>query len=200
MCDRFSYFLLSFIAKTCIGYIKGWIYHFDEVLPFNWITLRQPVVRADVQALGQYMASKNKYDMASRDVDLFEEYSYLKEYQSKEKIDEWNAKETLTDQRWVECFKHLSEKNVPYKEILCLVSYVLCLPGTSASVERLFSLINDMWSPDKSRLLMETLLHMLYVRYNINMKCLEFYNFLKEQPRMCAKSLRKRNTRLNQNK
>lgn len=68
--------------------------------------------------------------------------------------------------------------------LLKIVAYILCLPGTSATVERVFSLVNDIWSIDKARLSIGTLRDLLYVRYNMKTSCLEFFEFLKGQPKM----------------
>uniref|UniRef100_A0A034WRC0 HAT C-terminal dimerisation domain-containing protein n=1 Tax=Bactrocera dorsalis TaxID=27457 RepID=A0A034WRC0_BACDO len=65
-----------------------------------------------------------------------------------------------------------------------IISYILSLPGTSATVERVFSLINQIWSDEKSQIKIETLRDLLYVRYNIKMTCKEFFEFLKMQPKM----------------
>uniref|UniRef100_A0A0K8VZT2 HAT C-terminal dimerisation domain-containing protein n=1 Tax=Bactrocera latifrons TaxID=174628 RepID=A0A0K8VZT2_BACLA len=65
-----------------------------------------------------------------------------------------------------------------------IISYILSLPVTSATVERVFSLINQIWNDEKSQIKIETLRALLYVRYNIKMTCKEFFEFLKMQPKM----------------
>lgn len=99
-------------------------------------------------------------------------------------VDIFNEICYITDSRWVECFQHLAKHKIPYAHLLTIVSYILCLPGTSAAVERVFSLINDVWSSEKSQLSIETLKCILLVRYNIKMTCLEFYDLLKSKPKL----------------
>ncbi|MGH0141232.1 UNVERIFIED_CONTAM: hypothetical protein FKN15_073117, partial [Acipenser sinensis] len=50
-----------------------------------------------------------------------------------------------------------------YKALAKAVEFVLCLPGTSAPVERVFSLMNAAWSPDKACLSVTTIKAMLFV-------------------------------------
>jgi hypothetical protein len=52
-------------------------------------------------------------------------------------------------------FSELSEK--------CL-EFMICLPGSTASVEGIISIMNSIWTKEKSRLSIETLRAMLIVR------------------------------------
>lgn len=49
--------------------------------------------------------------------------------------------------------------------------------GTSAVVERLFSLINNYWTDDKSRLTVDTVKSWLAIKHNCKMTCEEFHKF-----------------------
>jgi len=62
--------------------------------------------------------------------------------------------------------------------------YILSLPGSTASVERTFSGMNDIWTNEKSQLKVETLKAILIVKTNLKMTCLQFYHFLKNQKDM----------------
>lgn len=53
--------------------------------------------------------------------------------------------------------------------------------GSNAQVERLFSLGNQTWTNDKSRLTLEKLKAILMIKHNIQMDCLQFYNFIRTQ-------------------
>jgi hypothetical protein len=42
-------------------------------------------------------------------------------------------------------FLHFSEKMAPYVQLQRLAEISLCLPGSNASVERVFSAVNMIW-------------------------------------------------------
>lgn len=160
---------------------------FEHIMIFAWAALDQTPEWEFIEASAKFMASKQRFDIESFDIELFDQCSYLKKFISNEKIQSWEQENIATDQRWVECFKHFAKHNVPCNHMLKIVSYILALPGTSAPVERIFSLINDIWSAEKTRLSIETLKDILYVRYNIKMTCLEFFEFIKTQPKLLEK-------------
>lgn len=172
-----------FIIETCIEYITGWTAQFDHIMIFAWCALKKLPKWEDIEASVTFMTSKNRFDR-THETELFDQLTYLKQYVTSEKIAMWTEKETPTDARWVECFQHFREQNIRYEHVKTIVSYILCLPGTSASVERIFSLINDIWTTEKTRMLLSTLKDIVFVRYNIKMSCLGFFNFLKSQPQM----------------
>lgn len=82
----------------------------------------------------------------------------------------------------MEIFKHLNNNDCEYIEIATIVEYILCLPGTSASVERIFSAINKTWTSDKTRLEVETLKAILIVKCNLKYPCVDFFKYLKTKP------------------
>jgi hypothetical protein len=86
-----------------------------------------------------------KADVISIDEDsLFDEISSLKAFVTKEKIKELDMNNANTCKRWSEVFLHFSEEIVPYLQLQRLVEISLCLPGSNASVERVFSEMNMM--------------------------------------------------------
>jgi hypothetical protein len=46
---------------------------------------------------------------------------------------------------------HLRENNVPHSNTKKIVEHLFCLPGSNASIERVFSPMNYFWSEEKSR-------------------------------------------------
>ncbi len=60
-----------------------------------------------------------------------------------------------------------------------LVEYILCVPATNASIERIFSLISKYWTAEKTQMKVETLLAVLNVKVNIPSDCQEFYDVFK---------------------
>jgi hypothetical protein len=55
----------------------------------------------------------------------------------------------------------------------------MSLPGTSAPVERVFSIMGNIWSAERGRLLVSTVKHLLNVKINSELSCCEFYDVIK---------------------
>ena len=45
----------------------------------------------------------------------------------------------------MEIFKHFRTQQIEYDAILPIVQFALAVPGTNAPIERIFSLMNDMY-------------------------------------------------------
>lgn len=118
---------------------------------------------------------------------LHKEFGFVKNYCGEAKIKQWNEDKVEFSTRWVEIFQHLDSESCDYQEIAKIAEFVLCLPGSTASVERVFSHVNDTWTEGKTRLKVETLKAMISVKVNSKMSCLEFYEFVKTQPKMHRK-------------
>jgi hypothetical protein len=55
-------------------------------------------------------------------------------------------------EKWCEIFAHFTKQDVNAENLKCLVSFYLALPGYNAAVERVFSLINALWTDEKTDL------------------------------------------------
>lgn len=121
---------------------------------------------------------------------VFAQYGFIKTYCSSEKLSEWkNAqdkngkpKKLTAEERWVEIFKYMDAQQVPYLEFARLIEFILCLPGTNAPVERVFSSAKNIWKVESSQLAVKTLKSILSVKMNLDYSCVEFYHFLKKTP------------------
>jgi hypothetical protein len=91
------------------------------------------------------------------------------------RLDAWNEENISVFDRWVQIFSEMSEKFLDFQDF-CNVEFILCLPGSTASVERIFSVMNSMWCTEKSRLSVESMRAMLIVRQNCNVQCDKFYD------------------------
>lgn len=116
---------------------------------------------------------------------------WLRKCVTEEKILSWNNLNVEVDMRWVEVIQHFQTRDVPLDSLLQIVEYVLCLPGTSAPVERIFSAVNKIWTTDKSQLTISTLNDIIKVKYNLKLTCQEFYTFLKSKPDLLKNILKK---------
>lgn len=150
-------FIKFWFSETAIEYISKWSSQFDHIMLFAWIGLDIVPEWEYVEASAKYMTEKNKFDLLSNDNDLFDQFSCLKKYVTDAKIQSWEENCTTVDQRWVEIFGHFSKNKIPFNNLLHMISFVLCLPGTSATVERVFSIIKKIWTEEKTRLQINTL-------------------------------------------
>jgi hypothetical protein len=71
-------------------------------------------------------------------------------------------------------FLHFSEKMAPYLQLQRLAEISLCFPGKNASVERVFSAVNMIWTSPRLRLCLQTVKSMLTVLTNFPMTCQQF--------------------------
>lgn len=111
----------------------------------------------------------------------------MKTFITDRKIEQWTLDKKAVDERWIDCFQFLSNNEVPYETISTIVAYALCLPGTSAVVERVFSTINKLWTVEKTRLQITTLKSILFVKHNFDFDCINFYDYLKSKPEIMRK-------------
>lgn len=58
------------------------------------------------------------------------------------------------------------------------------ISGTNAPTERIFSIINAIWTKQKSNFLIETLKPVISVRTNLNMSCIDFHQTIKKMPKV----------------
>lgn len=163
------------------------IFLFFQFRKFNFIlnvTLREPPTWKIVNEVVSHLSNQSLYDADENASQVHKEFGFVKAYCSEGKIREWNEQKLSVTKRWVEVFQHLDKKGVEYKEIAKIVEYILCLPGSSAPVERVFSSMNRTWTDDKSALQVETLKAILSTKVNLKMSCLDFFHWIKEQPEM----------------
>lgn len=81
---------------------------------------------------------------------LFDEISALHEFLQGSSLDEWRKSETPLTQRWSAVLNHFKENYIPHTNLARLVSVVMCLPGSNAPVERVFSIMNDRWTDSRN--------------------------------------------------
>lgn len=154
--------MLKFVfSETAIEYVSKWTAQFDHIMLFAWAALDVIPEWEFVEASAKYMCEKKRYDPIKSDNDLFDEFSCLKKYVTEAKIQCWEEIDTPVDKRWVEVFQHFSKNKIPFSNLLSMISFVYCLPGTSATVERVFSIIKKIWKEEKTRLQINTLKNIL---------------------------------------
>lgn len=105
-----------------------------------------------------------------------------------EKIWQWNQEKTNIDLKWTQIFRHFPKKyNIPFENILQIVEFALCLPAINAPTERIFSLVNKLWTYEKSQFIVETIKAILMVECNFSCSCEDFYNKIKSDNELLKK-------------
>lgn len=170
----------SFI-DVAIKYLDEWTAQFSFTRDFLWINLKEKPEWGNISNTMNLLANKNIFDLEEIAGKLFDQCNYVGNYVTDEKIEEWREKKVDTDKRWVEIFQHFRNNNIPFDQISSVVEYILCLPGTNTTVERIFSAVNKSWTREKSQLHVSVLKSILFVKYNIQLSCIEMFNLLKSR-------------------
>jgi hypothetical protein len=81
----------------------------------------------------------------------------------------------------------MSEKRLDFQDFCNIVEFILCLPGSTATAERILSVMNRMWSEEKSRLSVETVRATSAARQNCVMECDKFCDKVLEDRNLLRK-------------
>ena len=165
---------------TCIDYLSLWLENFNVVSAFNWVLLKEMPQWNDIETAFTHI--NNSFDQWKIDeTTLYDEYVLLKKFITDEKITHWNQVNAASSDRWVEVFVHFEKQLLPLNQLSLIVQFTLALPATNAPVERIFSLMNDYWSSDKSQLGEKLLKAVLMMKTNFSHTCLHFHKILISQ-------------------
>jgi hypothetical protein len=142
----------------------------------------------EVKKSFSYAAKKFGLDLPKsiRSDQLFDEFHMMKGF-CKEQIPKWFQQKSSPQQVWIEVFKHFRDENVQITNMERLVEFAFSLAGTSCKVERMFPLLNRIWSPEKGNLHIKTVNALLSVQNNLTLDCPAFYNFIKSDNNILQK-------------
>lgn len=164
-----------------LHYLKTWTSQFRSFKMFGWIRLNDTLKWQDVEAVMRSLEENNLYNADEKAVHLHAQFRYVKEYCTSDKIKQWREEKITVVSRWVEVFTHLDKVECQFQEMSTIVEYILALPGTTASVERIFSAVNKTWTSDKTKLSVDTLAAIMAVKCNLKYTCINFYSYLLTQ-------------------
>lgn len=161
----------------CINYLELWISNVGSLSQLSWIDLNKKLKWEELEE--SWAVFQKSMPSISID-DLFNELSVLNSLLSDEILAEWVKQKFTTERRWLTVFQDLKEKNIKVPNLTVFVEFVLSLPGTNASVERAFSLINNFWSSEKSTMSKECVKAMLIIQMNCNLSCTDMYDKIRK--------------------
>ena len=105
---------------------------------------------------------------------LFNEKVFVKKHIS-ECCEEDSWQKASLEQKWVQIFKKFEKKDIGILNFQNFIEFIFCLPGTLAPVERIFSIMNNMWSDHRSKMLEQNVKALITYKINSNLSCCDFY-------------------------
>lgn len=170
--------VIKHFYETSLEYINKWKCSLGNAEQFKWVLLRKMPEWKEIQdSLNEELITQTKINESH----LFDQWVLIKVI-VENKLQTWNEGNVIISERWVQIFAQMSENGQDFQQFSNIVEYILCLPGSTAPVERIFSIMNSMWTKEKSNLNVETMKAMLVIRQNFDIKCDKFYEIvLKDQ-------------------
>jgi hypothetical protein len=100
-------------------------------------------------------------------------------------MDEWNTESLTTFERWSEIFGFVRRECISLNNIQLILEFSFAIPGTSAAIERVFSITNALWTDEKSRLLAETIKAVIVTKTHFEeLSCNDFCTLISNSPKL----------------
>lgn len=166
-------------------YIEDWTNSLKDVSCFEWALLKK---NPDWKEIEDSLDKFKEYPQI-RNIDdskLFDQWGSIKQIIC-DKLLTWNENNIDASQRWVEVFQELQSKVMTFDCFAMLTEFIFSLPGTSAPVERIFSLMNILWTKEKSQLGLAVLNAILCIKKNSELTCEKFYETIEKDKKFLSK-------------
>ncbi|CAI6370838.1 unnamed protein product [Macrosiphum euphorbiae] len=167
--------------STCLKYIDQWVRptlnQFDGI---SWITLKniQEHFNWDNMIKSITLIKSivpDRPDLNLYEAKLFDEMTLLKN----NLMNYTPPTDKKLESMWVDIFKIESVgENLVFSNLKNIVEFFMCIPGTNASVERVFSHMNCLWTDEKNRLNTKTVKATITVKLFFHENCAEFHHIL----------------------
>lgn len=172
---------------TLNQYLEKWSNSLDGTEIFGWMSLTAvPVWEEHVSPSINYLMERFGKEAINGDI-VFDELILLQQFVSV-KLPLWTEMNFSSEARWIDVFKTFSQQNQQISQISLLVQYAFAIPGSSTEVERLFSVIKNVWASNKCQMSSETLEAILNVKFNSQLKCSEYFDSIKNDKNFLAKA------------
>lgn len=159
---------------TAYDYLKAWKHTNKNFEDFSCFMLKDiPNRETFTSAIESLVQDCDVLDINIDDV--FDEFTMLKTLLEFKRSEDksWFLKKKIPE-KWSEIFIEFKEKNIPHENLKKIVDFLMCLPGTNGFIERVFSLVNDFWSTEKTQMLLETVEAVISVKVNNSESCTVF--------------------------
>jgi hypothetical protein len=161
----------------CLSYIELWDNSFSGAESFDWKN-NSDIIWPEIET----SAEKINLTLGNAAInldELFDEVVVAKVFWSSN-CDTWKTNNLSCEEKWIQLLSHFNDQNISVPNLGRVVDYIFCLPGTSATVERVFSATNNVWSEGRGRMIESTVKGLMYCKLNIELGCTEFYEKNKE--------------------
>jgi hypothetical protein len=167
------------------SYLDKWSKNLDGTDVFCWMKLAKALDWAkDIMPAVNFMKKHHQDSDLSVD-DLYDEFPRLQHFVDDNRT-RWESEKFTTENKWLEVLRQLKEQHRAIPCFSLLAQYAFAMPGTSAEVERLFSIIKHVWGSEKGQLSMNALEAHLEIKYNDAADCREFFNRVKGNKKMLS--------------
>ncbi|GBL77924.1 hypothetical protein AVEN_143258-1 [Araneus ventricosus] len=116
-------------------------------------------------------------DMKINNDKLFDEVVLAKDY-LQSNWEQWKQTRSViisSEEKCLRLFGHFKENHIAAPNLIKIVKFAFCLPGTSAPVERVFSLMNNAWTGDRGLMKEFTVKGLMTYKINIGLASECFY-------------------------
>ena len=123
---------------TSLQYADKWICSLGNTDKFKWILLNKTPAWKEI---GDSINHEILSCVQAEETRLFDQWVLIKLIAERH-VDEWNEENLPVSDRWLHIFREMREKHLHFQDIGNVVGFILCLPGSTAPVERIFSVMN----------------------------------------------------------
>jgi hypothetical protein len=100
-------------------------------------------------------------------------------------MSDWNTNLIIIVERWSEVFEFVQTEGTSLRNIHIILELSLAIPGTSASIERVFSITNALWTDEKNSFLVETIKTVTVTKTHFqDLSCNDFYTLILKKPKL----------------
>jgi hypothetical protein len=100
-------------------------------------------------------------------------------------MSKWNTNLITAVERWTEVFEFVQSEGISLRNIHIILEISLAIPGTTASIERLFSITNSLWTDEKNSFLVETTKAVIMTKTHFqDLTCNDFYTLILKKPKL----------------
>lgn len=170
---------------NCIAYLDLWKANLDSLQQLSWASLKEQPKWEDLEE--SWSLFRNVIPSSASLDDMFNELCVVNSYLTDDRLAEWAERKLITEERWLSVFKDLRNKEITIPNLKKMCEFVLALPGTNASVERAFSIINNLWLTEKASMTIECVKSLLIIQMNYSETCIEMYEKIKKNKTLTNK-------------
>jgi hypothetical protein len=116
--------------------------------------------------------------------ELFNKFSHITNV-STNKMSDWNTNFITAVERWSKVFEFVQSDSISLRNINIILEFSLAIPGTSASIERVFSITNALWNEGKNSFLVETIKAVIVTKTHFqDLSCNDVYTLILKKPKL----------------